>query len=277
MEIDRVGEKEIQTLISKILNKAVNLVESYAVDTKENNISLYRLKSHWKDAIKRFSSTSMEWREIKKHLRPRVVTFLSQKHKELISGKLSPEPDNDVFVVVADIARLSKGLDFEKETLKLAKKFLKEYAKYKDTFQYLFLKRRITLVWINNAVTKILSKNYSKALESITEGLELEPDNARLNYLASTCYRMVGNPSKALEHCEKALESNPANIVYLDELGNVLELEGENLYEVGDFSLAIVTLGEAVQSYKKAITIIENLNPAERGAKKEKKANFDGR
>jgi tetratricopeptide (TPR) repeat protein len=266
-EIDKASPSDSLGLESSILSKVSELLANFALSKKENEIMVYRLNAHWKQAIKDFSSTNTEWIRRRNHLKSNLNHFFSEIQVKLTRGELIPEPGDDVFVVIADIAQISG----REEMLKLAKEFLKQYVRSNEdrTLQSSFLANKLVTILLRNAQELINQRKYKKALESVEEGLEIASNNADLNYLASRCHRALGEiDPDALEHCKKALTEVPNSILYNEEMGHVLRLKGEILQAQGKSSLAVITFGDALRYYSDSLKIIEKLNRWERGAKR---------
>lgn len=266
-EIDRASPGDSPDLESRIFSRVSSLLKNFALSKKENGIMVYRLNAHWKQAIKDFSSTDTEWIRRRSHLKSNLNHFFSGIQARLTRGELVPEPGDDAFVIIADIVQLSG----KEEILKLAKEFLRQYVRSDAdrTLQSNFLKEKLVAILLRNAQGLIDQRNYKKAMESVEDGLEIDPNNADLNYLASRCHRTLGEiDPQALEHCKKALTKMPNSILYNEEMGHVLRSKGEILQTKGKSSLAVSTFRESLQYYSSSLKIIEKLNRAERGAKR---------
>jgi len=265
--IDKATTSDSLDLESGILSKVSDLLGNFALFKKENEIMVYRLNAHWKQAIKDFSSTDTEWIRRRNHLKSNLNHFFSEIQVKLTRGELIPEPGDDVFVVIADIVQISG----REEMLKLAKEFLKQFMRSDEdrTLQSSFLANKLITILLRNTQKLIDQRKYKKALESVEDGLEIDQDNADLNYLASRCHRALGEiDPDALEHCRKALTKVPNSILYNEEMGHVLRSKGEILQAKGKSSLAITTFGEALRYYDDSLKIFEKLSRGERGAKR---------
>lgn len=267
-EIDKASPADSPALESSVLSRLLSLRDNFAIPKRENGISVYRLNAHWKQAIKEFSSASTEWITRRDSLKSHLNHFSSGIQTRLARGELVPGADDKEFVVIADVAQLSH----RDEILKLAKEFLKQYARSDTdrTPQSNFLTQKLVAILLRNAQRSISQqRNHEKALRSVEDGIEIDPGNADLNYLASRCHRVLGEiEPQAIEHCRKALAKAPENILYNEEMGHVLRSKGEFLWSQRNSIMAIATLEESLQYYRHSLEIIKRLNHIEQGAKR---------
>ena len=268
--ISKCDKKEKVPTADELLLKVNILLEHYTVKKEENHIILYRLVSYWQDAIEDLSRKTLKWKEIQKKVRPWVYTFIIQKGDELERGELKLGPNNDAFVMMADILYLTN----EKDILIQAHKFLQAHKEYNNTDQYLFLKKQLLNILNENVFYNLIENNYKDACVFALNASELSPENAYYNYLASVCYRHLGELSNAYEASKKATQQDSDNITYLGEFGLILELMGKNQENEQNLSTSLLTYKEAIVTYENAIYLIQNLTQSQQGTKKREKCGF---
>ncbi|XP_046596633.1 V-type proton ATPase catalytic subunit A-like [Neodiprion lecontei] len=93
-----------------------------------------------------------------------------------------------------------------------------------------------TKLHVDEAAGHLKNGNYSKALYSYNQALELSPGDKNALIARSKCYLLLGEPEKALEDAEAALQENsrdPSN-------ARAMYYKAEALYHLGDFELSLV-------------------------------------
>lgn len=270
--IDKGSFDNLDRVKKDILEKANNLTgSSYTSTTDKDNIKLYKLISHWRDAIEDLEhndSWMNEFRNANRMLKTRIADYLVHIKEKLEIEKI---PSSE-WPAVADATKLS----YEKgdiELLEHATNFFEEISKiYEDVEQYTFLQNTLSHLWTENASKARKNKNYDLAVESIENAIEVNSEDASLYSLAGKFYREKGDLSRAVEHYYHAAEIEQNNTSYLRELGGVLEDFGMILEGEGSHSEAISKFEDAVKSYEEAIKIIEGMSERKKGLIKEEKS-----
>uniref|UniRef100_A0A0C9QNC0 Outer dynein arm-docking complex subunit 4 n=1 Tax=Fopius arisanus TaxID=64838 RepID=A0A0C9QNC0_9HYME len=93
-----------------------------------------------------------------------------------------------------------------------------------------------TKLRVDEAGGHLKSKLYSKALLLYNKALELSPNDKNALLARSKCYLLLGEPQKALEDAEAALNErvkDPGN-------ARAMYYKAEALYHLGDFELSLV-------------------------------------
>ena len=278
--IDKSSFDNLDSLKKDILEKANNLTgSSYTSTTSKDNIKLYKLISHWRDAIEDLEHNDGWMNEFKKAnrmLKGRIADYLLHIKEKLEKENLERDeiPPSE-WPAVADAAKLSyeKG---DNELLEHATNFFGGISKmYRDVEQYIFLQNTLSLLWTENSSKAHESKDYDLAVEAIENAIKVNSEDASHHSLAGNFYREKGDLSGALEHYYRATEIEQNNITYLWQLGEGLEDFGGILDEEGNYPEAISKFGDAIkEAYKSAIDIIDKLSEAEKGTKKKQKSQY---
>jgi tetratricopeptide (TPR) repeat protein len=275
--IDKSSFDNLDSLKKDILEKANNLTgSSYTSTTSKDNIKLYKLISHWRDAIEDLEHNDgwmNEFKNANRMLKGRIADYLLHIKEKLEKENLEREeiPSSE-WPAVADAAKLSyeKG---DNELLEHATNFFGGISKmYRDVEQYIFLQNTLSLLWTENSSKAHESKDYDLAVEAIENAIKVNSEDASHHSLAGNFYREKGDLSGALEHYYRATEIEQNNITYLGQLGEGLEDWGMALEKGGSLPEALSKFEEAIkEAYKKAIDIIEGLSEVEKGVRKREK------
>jgi tetratricopeptide (TPR) repeat protein len=252
-----------------ILERARNLINYYAVDVHDGNITQYYLISHWREGVEDILKQRkvQKFTEIESELGDWIEKYLTQKKEELRKREISEILE--IWLVVADVAKLSYERK-KMEVLTYATQFFIEHRD--DTERCAFLKKTLSSLWQEKMDDELSAGECENAAVSLENAIELCIDDASLHSRASDCYYEKGELSKALEHSQRAVEFKPAEPTYLGKHGRILEREGVDLEEEGNYSEAISKFKEAINGgYKKAIGIIEGLSEGEKGVRKREK------
>lgn len=89
---------------------------------------------------------------------------------------------------------------------------------------------------VNEATAHLKNGNYQKAMCLYSQALELEPNDKSALIARSSCYLLLGEPRKALDDAETALQrklkdSSNARAIYC---------KAEALYHLGDYEMSLV-------------------------------------
>jgi serine protease Do len=95
------------------------------------------------------------------------------------------------------------------------------------------------------------AKNYEKAVEALSQGIRLQPDNDRAYAMLGAIYSIMGRHQEALFACRDAIRLKPDN-------ASVFGLIGESYSKLGRH-------GEALEAYKQAIRLQPD-NPGVHGS-----------
>nr|CAI5855385.1 unnamed protein product [Callosobruchus analis] len=93
--------------------------------------------------------------------------------------------------------------------------------------------RKESKLWYEEANSHIKSGNWEKALHSYNKAIELNPTEKNALVARSKCYILLGQPKKALEDAESALQIDKTFI-------KAIYQKAEALYFLGDFELALM-------------------------------------
>ncbi|CAH1992120.1 unnamed protein product [Acanthoscelides obtectus] len=93
--------------------------------------------------------------------------------------------------------------------------------------------RKESKLWYEEANSHIKSGNWEKALHSYNRAVELNPTEKNALVARSKCYILLGQPKKALEDAESALQIDKTFI-------KAVYQKAEALYFLGDFELALM-------------------------------------
>ncbi|XP_031773580.1 tetratricopeptide repeat protein 25 isoform X2 [Apis florea] len=91
-------------------------------------------------------------------------------------------------------------------------------------------------LFVDEAMVHIKNGNYNKAMYLYNKALDLEPNDNNALIARSKCHLLLGEPQKALQDAENALQYKMKNA----NMANAIYCKAEALYYLGDFEMSLV-------------------------------------
>ncbi|XP_076244538.1 outer dynein arm-docking complex subunit 4 isoform X2 [Calliopsis andreniformis] len=89
---------------------------------------------------------------------------------------------------------------------------------------------------VNEAIAHVKNENYYKAMYLFNQALDLEPNDKNALIARSKCHLLLGEPQKALQDAENALQQKMKNA----SMAKAMYCKAEALYHLGDFEMSLV-------------------------------------
>ncbi|XP_043510647.1 outer dynein arm-docking complex subunit 4 isoform X2 [Frieseomelitta varia] len=89
---------------------------------------------------------------------------------------------------------------------------------------------------VNEAMVHVKNENYYKALGLYNKALDLEPNDNNALIARSKCHLLLGEPQKALQDAENALQFKMKNV----SMANAVYCKAEALYYLNNFEMSLV-------------------------------------
>ncbi|XP_031844037.1 outer dynein arm-docking complex subunit 4 isoform X2 [Nomia melanderi] len=91
-------------------------------------------------------------------------------------------------------------------------------------------------LYVNEATVHVKNENYHKAMCLLNQALNLEPNDRNALIARSKCYLLLGEPKKALQDAENALQYKMKNA----NMAKAIYCKAEALYHLGDYEMSLV-------------------------------------
>ncbi|XP_067214113.1 outer dynein arm-docking complex subunit 4 isoform X2 [Linepithema humile] len=91
-------------------------------------------------------------------------------------------------------------------------------------------------ILVNEAIVHVKNGNYNKAIFLYNQALDLNSNDKNALIARSKCHLLLGNPRKALDDAEMALQVNPKD----SSNAKAIYCKAEALYHLGDFEMSLV-------------------------------------
>lgn len=91
-------------------------------------------------------------------------------------------------------------------------------------------------LFVNEAMVHVKNGHYHKAMCLYNKALSLEPNDNNALIARSKCHLLLGEPQKALEDAQNALQHKMKNA----NTANAMYCKAEALYHLGDYEMSLV-------------------------------------
>ncbi|XP_076652636.1 outer dynein arm-docking complex subunit 4 isoform X2 [Halictus rubicundus] len=91
-------------------------------------------------------------------------------------------------------------------------------------------------LYVNEAMAHVKNENYHKAMCLLNQALNLEPNDRNALIARSKCHLLLGEPQKALQDAENALNYKMKSA----NMAKAMYCKAEALYHLGDYEMSLV-------------------------------------